>query len=58
MPNKVHNGKIRKITRSLETQMTKYKGDFKSKGNPKIKIKTPVRTKFKNSSFLENTVPN
>ena len=41
---------------TLETQMSKYKVDFKRKGNPKIWIKTPVRTKFKKSSFLENTV--
>ena len=57
MPNKVHNGKIKKINVcTLETQMSKYKGDFKSKGNPKNRIKTPVRTKLKKSSFLENTV--
>ena len=36
--------------------MSKYRGDFKSKGNPKIWIKTPVRTKLKKSSFLVNTV--
>ena len=55
--NKVHTGKIKKINVcTLETQMSKYKGDFKSKGNPKVRIKTPLRTKFKKSSFLENTV--
>ena len=41
---------------TLETQMSKYKRDFKRKGNLKIRIKTPVRTKLKKSSFLENTV--
>ena len=57
MSNKVHNGKIKKINVcTLETQMSKHIGDFKRKGNPKIRIKTPVRTKFKKSSFLVNTV--
>ena len=41
---------------TLETQMSKYKVDFKRKGNLKIRIKTPVRTKLKKSFFLVNTV--
>ena len=46
MPNKAQNGQIKKFNVcTLETQMSKYRGDFKSKGNPKIWIKTPVRTK-------------
>ena len=54
MSNKANNAKNYKINVcTLETQMSKYKGDFKSKGNPKIRIKTPVRTKLKKSSFLE-----
>ena len=57
MPNKAQNGQIKKFNVcTLETQMSKYRGDFKSKGNPKFLIKTPVRTKFKKSSFLVNTV--
>ena len=43
---------------TLETQMSKCRGDFKSKGNPKIRIKALVRTKFKKSSILKNTVGN
>ena len=41
---------------TLETQMSKYMGDFKSKGSLKIRIKTAVITKLEKSSFLENTV--
>ena len=36
--------------------MSKHRENFKSKGNPKIRIKTPVRTKLKKSSFLVNPV--
>ena len=36
--------------------MSKHRENFKSKGNPKIWIKTPVRTKLKKSSFLVNPV--
>ena len=48
MPNKANNGKIYKINVcTLETQMSKCRGDLKSQGNPKIWIKTLVRTKLK-----------
>ena len=57
MPNKANNGKIYKINVcTLETQMSKCRGDFTSKENPKIRIKALVRTKFKNTSILKNTV--
>ena len=36
--------------------MSKYGGDFKSKGNPKIRIKTPVRKrKEKNHVSLSHS---
>ena len=58
MPKKSPKTKNEKINVcTLETQMSKYKVDFKRKGNLKIRIKTPVRTKLKKSSFLINTVP-
>ena len=47
MPNKAQNGQIKKFNVcTLETQMSKPREDFRRKGNPKIIIKTPVRTKF------------
>ena len=57
MPNKAQNGQIKKFNVcTLETQMSKPRENLKSKGNPKISIKTPVRTKFKKSLFLVNPV--